>query len=179
MKKIHLILVASAFFPTAIAACAGGGGMDMPPAASGPTETSSARPTEVDPNLHVTLPPSAATNGTMAGMPGMKPGAAAAGSGSMGPKGAGSTMPSMGKQGKPGAMGGMGAMGGTGAMGEMDGGAMDGGGMDGSMPMPMPTPMDGMQDAGMKPGCCGKMPMPKAPSQPPPMPMNPHGGGHM
>lgn len=159
MTTTHCIaasLAVSSILVAAIAAC-GGGEMDMPPPASGPTQTTSARPSEVDPNLHVTLPaPSAdtsqpATKGRMADMPGMNPASQPASSGSMGAMDAGRPMTGMSKPGtaKPAAMG----------------------AMDAGMPM----------DGGMKMGCCGDapMPMPKAPRPPMPMPMKPHGEGHM
>lgn len=42
----------------AIAACRlGGGGMEMPPPVRVTSPPTSARPTELDPNLHLTLPP--------------------------------------------------------------------------------------------------------------------------
>ena len=155
MKTIHYIALASIVSTLGIAACRlGGDGMSMPPPGSAPTQSNSAAPSEVDPNLHVTLPPNDAganaqpmpqprsTAGSHAGMPGMDAGG----------MGAGQPMSNMGNKG---------------GMGPMDAGA----------------PMGAMEDGGMKPGCCGKpMPMPpsKPPMQPMPMPMKPeHGGGHM
>jgi hypothetical protein len=154
MTSIRYLALASFLPLVGLAACRmGGDGMNMPPPGTTPTQTSGAPASEVDPNLHVTTPPSA--SGASTGMAPM-----GASSARMAPTGtgaapramamdAGTAMPNAGKKG---------------GMAPMDAGAM--------------SAMEG----GMKPGCCGgPMPMPPAPAPPAqPMPMAPeHGGGHM
>ena len=151
MNRIQCISATVAISSITIAACQmGGTGMNMPPPVSGPTPTSSGAPSEIDPNLHVTLPAQPAMDGGST-MPVNGPSQPAAGAMT---GGAHAAMPAKPK---------------PGAMGAMDAGAPPMGGMGG---------MGGMQDGGMKPGCCGGAPMPApAPAAPPqPMPMKPHGG---
>ena len=168
MTRAHCLAATLAVSSILLAAChMGAGGMDMPPPTSGPTPTSSGTPSQVDPNLHVTMPAQSA--GAMSAMP---------------PQGAMDGGANAGMAGMPG-MAGSGARTGAGATGAMDAGsAMPG--MGKHVAMDAGPPMGGaMQDGGMKKGCCGDAPMPMPSPQPSPptpsapMPMKPHGDGHM
>ena len=155
MISIHSLGLAALLPVIGIAAChIGGDAMNMPPPASTPTQTSGAPASEVDPNLHVTLPPGAGASTGVKGMPGM--GASDAGMAPMGTGGmsmdAGKPTPNTGKK--------MAPMDASAPMAPMADAGMKPGCCGGPMPMPMPMP----------------------PMTPPahPMPMSPeHGGGHM